>query len=86
MEQVENKFVKSVSIEFEDGSKQVIDGFVMVVTEDFKGQKWGIQLSETFELERLLEFAYDTVDVIEGSRIEDNYIPSKKSHLKLVKG
>lgn len=85
---MENTYVKKASIEFEDGTIKELEGFVMIITQDDTNSKWDVQVSEEVEIDRILDFAYDTVDAIEGDRVfaEESAFGTKKSHLRLVKG
>lgn len=82
----DEKFVKKVSVEYVDGTKEVFEcEFLVLITDKENEDKWNVKLSEGAEMDKVLNFAYDAVDEIENARL-DAEIPKKASHLRLVKG
>ena len=80
------KFVKKVSVEYVDGTKEDFGGeFLVLITDNGNEGKWNVKLSEEADLDKVLNFAYDAVDEIENASL-DEVIPKKASHLRLVKG
>ncbi|MEK5036239.1 hypothetical protein MKY96_32840 [Paenibacillus sp. FSL R7-0302] len=60
-------WIKKATIEFSDGTVAVHEKNIFIVTPD---EGWDVAASEGLVEDVILNFAYDVIDEIEGSRLE----------------